>query len=431
MYKLPQGWIECELKDVFKIITGKTPSKKHPEYFGGNIPFVKPSDLDSDIFIFKTEEDTLTKEGFDNAPYLPKYTILVSCIGNLGKKGILGTDGSCNQQINAIIPNQLVNYKYTFYYIDKIIPWMKHNSSATTVTILNKGKFEQAPFLLPPLNEQKRIVAKIEEEFEKIDEGIEKLSLAQEQVKQYRQAILKSAFEGKLYKTTEWNEKKLDDITIYIKRGKSPKYNPTQNKNYIINQKCIRWNKLQCEFKKYVTDEFWEKLSTENFLKAKDILWNSTGTGTIGRAYLYKGNELSSAIVDSHVTIVRCNYSIITSEFLFYYIMSPFVQNKIENMQVGSTNQVELGRNEIKNTKINLPTIDEQKQIVKEIEKRFDIADEVERLINDNLENAKQLKQSILKKAFEGRLVPQDPTDEPASKLLEKIKKERISNERK
>ena len=423
--KLPQGWVECELKDIFDIVTGKTPSKKHPEYFGGDIPFVKPGDLDKEKFIYYTEEDSLTDEGFKNAPFLPKYSVLVSCIGNLGKKAILGVDGSCNQQINVILPNEYVDYKYLYYYIDKIIPWMEQNASATTVTILNKGKFEQAPFLLPPLNEQKRIVAKIEEEFGKIDEGVEKLKLAQEQIKQYRQSVLKSAFDGKLYKTTEWEETTLEKITSYIQRGKSPKYSETENKNYIINQKCIRWNELQCEFKKFVTDDFWNQLTKERFLQPGDILWNSTGTGTIGRAYLFKGNEITKAVVDSHVTIVRVENKHVMSEFLFYFIMSPFIQYKIESMQNGSTNQVELGRNEIKNTIIKLPTIDEQKQIVKEIKKRFEVAEEAERVITENLEKAEQLKQSILKKAFEGRLVTQNPTDEPASILLEKIKTER------
>ena len=422
--KLPQGWVECELKDIFDIVTGKTPSKKHPEYFGGDIPFVKPGDLDKEKFIYYTEEDSLTDEGFKNAPFLPKYSVLVSCIGNLGKKAILGVDGSCNQQINVILPNEYVDYKYLYFYIDKIISWMEQNASATTVTILNKGKFEQAPFLLPPLDEQKRIVEKIEEEFGKIDDGVEKLKLAQEQIKQYRQSVLKSAFDGKLYKTTEWQEKTLEEITSYIQRGKSPKYSEEENNYFIINQKCIRWNNLQCEFKKFVTPVFWDSLSQERFLQAGDILWNSTGTGTIGRAYLFNGDELNSAIVDSHVTIVRVKKDDILSKFLFYFIMSPFVQYKIETMQNGSTNQVELGRTEIKNTRINLPTIDEQKQIVAEIEKRFVVADKVEKMIIINLEKAKQLKQSILKKAFEGRLVPQDPTDEPASILLDKIKHE-------
>ena len=425
---LPQGWVECELKDVFTIVTGKTPSKKHSEYFEGKIPFVKPGDLNKNEFIYFTEEDALTEEGFKNAPFLPKHSILVSCIGNLGKKAILGVNGSCNQQINAILPNKYVNFKYIYYYIDIIVSWMEQNASATTVTILNKGKFEQAPFLLPPLNEQKRIVEKIEKEFAKIDEGIEKLKLAQEQIKQYKQSVLKSAFEGKLYKTTEWMKRNFEDICIYIQRGKSPKYSNIKNDNFVINQKCVRWNELQIEFIKYVTDDFWNNLPQERFLQAGDILWNSTGTGTIGRAYLYNGDELSKTIVDSHVTIVRTSKNNMISKFLFYFIMSPFVQYKIEAMQSGSTNQVELSSQEIKKTIINVPTFDEQIQIVKEIEKRFEDANKAEKIVAKNLEKAQQLKQAILKKAFEGRLVPQDPNDEPASTLLEKIKAERGKN---
>ena len=196
--KLPQGWVECQLGQVFEIVTGKTPSKKHPEYFNGNIPFVKPGDLDKKIYITKTEDDSLTLEGFKNAPNLPKNTVLVSCIGNLGKKAILGIAGSCNQQINAIIPNDFIENKYVYYYIDKIIPWLEKNSSATTVKILNKGKFEQAPFLLPPLNEQRRIVEEIETRFALADKVEKVVDDNIKQAKQLKQSILKKAFEGRL-----------------------------------------------------------------------------------------------------------------------------------------------------------------------------------------------------------------------------------------
>lgn len=196
--KLPQGWVECQLGQVFEIVTGKTPSKKHPEYFNGNIPFVKPGDLDKKIYITKTEDDSLTLEGFKNAPNLPKNTVLVSCIGNLGKKAILGIAGSCNQQINAIIPNDFIENKYVYYYIDKIIPWLEKNSSATTVKILNKGKFEQAPFLLPPQNEQRRIVEEIETRFALADKVEKVVDDNIKQAKQLKQSILKKAFEGRL-----------------------------------------------------------------------------------------------------------------------------------------------------------------------------------------------------------------------------------------
>ena len=190
-------WQPVQLKDIFKIITGKTPSKQHPEFFGGDIPFAKPGDLDKEQYI-DTTEDSLTKEGFSQAPFLPKGTILVSCIGNLGKKAILACDGSCNQQLNAILPTENVDILYTYFYIDMIKPWMEKNASATTVTILNKNTFEKAPFLLPTLPEQEQIVAEIEQRFEKADILIKSIEDALESAEKLKQSILKKAFEGKL-----------------------------------------------------------------------------------------------------------------------------------------------------------------------------------------------------------------------------------------
>ena len=414
--KLPQGWVECELKDIFDIVTGKTPSKKHPEYFGGDIPFVKPGDLDKEKFIYYTEEDSLTDEGFKNAPFLPKYSVLVSCIGNLGKKAILGVDGSCNQQINVILPNEYVDYKYLYYYIDKIIPWMEQNASATTVTILNKGKFEQAPFLLPPLNEQKRIVEKIEEEFGKIDEGVEKLKLVQEQLKQYRQSVLKSAFDGKLYKTTEWESDKLGNI-FETSSGGTPKRG---NTSYYGGN--IPWlksgelnNGIVSSADEFITEEGLKNSSAKVFPKGSLLI--ALYGATVGKLGIL---DFDSATNQAICCIYQNkNYN---KNFLFYYLL--FKKEYLVNQGKGGA-QPNISQEIVKALIVPISTLDEQKQIVKEIEKRFEVADEVERVIAENLEKAEQLKQSILKKAFEGRLVPQYPTDEPASELLAKIQAER------
>ena len=426
MYKLPQGWVECELKDIFNTSSGGTPKRGNSAYYGGIIPWLKSGELNNGII---TEaEEYITEEGLKNssAKLFPRGSLLIALYGaTVGKLGILNFDSATNQAICCIYQNKYYDRDFLFYYLLFKKEYLVNQGKGGAQPNISQEIIKALHIPVLPFNEQKRIVEKIEEEFTKIDEGIEKLKLAQEEIKQYKQSVLKSAFEGKLYKTSEWKEKKFEDICTYIQRGKSPKYSNIKNDNFIINQKCVRWDKLRVEFIKYVTDDFWNNLPQERFLQAGDILWNSTGTGTIGRAYLYNGDELLKTIVDSHVTIVRTSKNDIVSKFLFYFIMSPFVQYKIEAMQSGSTNQVELGSQEIKKTILNVPTLEEQIKIVKEIEKRFKIADKVEKVIMDNLEKARQLKQSILKKAFEGRLVPQDPNDEPASVLLEKIKAER------
>ena len=123
--------------------------------------------------------------------------------------------------------------------------------------------------------------------------------------------------------------------------------------------------------------------------------------------------------------VLRCYDDILFPEYIFYYVVQSSFRKQAQSFMTGAVGQRRVPADYLKNIEIKLPTIEEQQKIVEEIEKRFEVADNVAKIVEENLEKAEQLKQSILKKAFEGRLVPQDPTDEPASVLLERIKKER------
>jgi type I restriction enzyme S subunit len=131
---------------------------------------------------------------------------------------------------------------------------------------------------------------------------------------------------------------------------------------------------------------------------------------------------LVGARVNQHVSIVRTKNELLP-QYLSFYFASPIMQTKITIENYGATRQA-LTKSAIENFRIQLPTLPEQQHIVEEIEKRFAVADEMEKAVNEGLEKADKLKQSILKKAFEGKLAPQNPNDEPASVLLERIKKE-------
>ena len=169
--KIPDGWCLCRLGDIGEIVTGNTPTKDIAEYYGGNIPFYKPADLEEGKFI-KNASDNLSVLGFEQARRIPANSILVTCIGaTIGKTGLIIVEGSCNQQINAIIPNEAAYAEFIYYtcisdYMQKEI---KSNASATTLPILNKGNFAKLPFPLPPLAEQQHIVTKIEELFTSLD----------------------------------------------------------------------------------------------------------------------------------------------------------------------------------------------------------------------------------------------------------------------
>ena len=168
--KLPKGWAVCTLKNICKVITGSTPSKSNPSYYGGNIPFYKPADLDFGCYV-KNASEYLSEEGMCVSRVVPAGSTAVCCIGTIGKVGYLVNAGTTNQQINCAIPSKAVYDVFLFYLCSS--SWFYNNlirkSSAVTISIVNKSKMENIEVPLPPLEEQHRIVAKIEEIFAQLD----------------------------------------------------------------------------------------------------------------------------------------------------------------------------------------------------------------------------------------------------------------------
>jgi type I restriction enzyme S subunit len=159
---LPEGWASCKLSDVGQIVTGNTPPKKDANNYGRAYPWVKPPYLGTDVPITSTAE-CLSEAGAEQARLLPPGSVMISCIGLLGKVGIAGTTLTTNQQINAVVfDERIVLPKFGFYFCNTLRPWMDENSSSTTVAIINKGRFSEAPFIIAPLSEQRRIVLKLE-----------------------------------------------------------------------------------------------------------------------------------------------------------------------------------------------------------------------------------------------------------------------------
>jgi len=195
-----KGWKNVKVKDLGKVETGTTPSKRLSANYGDRYLFFKPTDLNTGYNVFDSD-DKLSELGFSKSRKLPKNSILVTCIGaTIGKTGIIRVEGTSNQQINAIIPNSEINANFIYfqcishYFQDQI----KKNASSTTLPILNKSKFEQLNFKLPTRDQQDKIVKKLEMIFEMegyINKNIENLLLLIEITKQ---SILKQAFSGKL-----------------------------------------------------------------------------------------------------------------------------------------------------------------------------------------------------------------------------------------
>ena len=168
---------------------------------------------------------------------------------------------------------------------------------------------------------------------------------------------------------SNWAWVRLDDICSFIHRGKSPKYSPIK-KYPVVAQKCNQWVGFSIEKAKFIEPQSITSYNSEYFLQDRDLMWNSTGLGTLGRMAIYYTllNPYELAVADSHVTVIRPYKTYIVSEYLYYYFASNTVQSVIEDKSDGSTKQKELATKTVKSYLVPLPPTEEQKRIVEKVE---------------------------------------------------------------
>ncbi len=421
--ELPLNWCECCIKDIANIQTGKLDANAAVE--NGNYPF----------FTCALEPLRINTFSFDgNCIYLP---------GNGANVGYVGYyQGKFDAyQRTYVLDKIAINERYLYFSI--LLNWKNYNKDkqfGVATNFIRLGNLENYPINLPPLAEQERIVEKIEALFQDIDEGVERLKSAQAQIKQYRQSVLKSAFEGKL--TEKWrkanSQRKQNiksDITLYtipetwvwcklpdigeLNRGKSKHRPRDDEKLYGGKYPFIQTGDIK-KANKYIA-EYHQTYSEFGLSQSK--LWDEdtlciTIAANIAETAILK---IKACFPDSVVGFIK-NEHLYAVELVEYYIRT--IKNTLEKY-APATAQKNINLSTLSDILFPLPPLDEQRQLLEEIEKRFAVADELEKAVNEGLEKADKLKQSILKKAFEGKLVAQNPNDEPASVLLARIKKEK------
>jgi type I restriction enzyme S subunit len=365
-----------------------------------------------------------------------------------------------------------ISNKYLCFYLN-YYDYTGHVTGTTRLK-LNQSSMKSIYVKVPPLNEQNRIVEKIEELFSELDKAAEELQKVREQLKIYRQSVLKAAFEGKL--TEDWRKNhnnyfhELKDLfskiakEVFANNGK--KSNMRKNNNFVEETKYFspipkKWtwvktrnisydiqygytksaskNPTGCKFLR-ITDiqnneVAWEEVPYCNInnkdkkkylLKEGDILFARTGA-TVGKSYLIKRDSPESIFASY---LIRLKLSLFVNKlYVYYFFKSPLYWKQIKAGQVG-TGQPNFNGTKLGNLLIPVCIIKEQEQIVQEIESRLSVCDKIEESVESGLIKIEHLRQSILKKAFEGKLVPQDPDDLPAEELLKQIKieKEKIQN---
>ena len=267
---------------------------------------------------------------------------------------------------------------------------------------------------------------------------------------------------------SNWCWALLGEFSAYIQRGKSPKYTAAEG-SPVVSQKCVQWDGLDLTVAKLVTLESLEKYDQIRVLRDGDLLWNSTGTGTIGRVIRLL-RPPPKLVCDSHVTVVRCLLA--DPEYVRTWLRTDYVYGVIEERAAGSTNQVELTAQMANGQPVPLPPHAEQHRIVAKVDELMELCDGLEaarvdreatrdRLAAASLarldepdpdpaifrvhaafaldtlaplttrpDQIKVLRQTILNLAVRGKLVAQNPNDEPASELLRRIAAEKTERKK-
>jgi len=423
-YNLPDSWIWTTLGEIGIVTSGGTPSSRQPDFWGGDIAWITPADLSNykNKYIEQGKR-SITKVGLDNssAKLLPKGTVLFSSRAPIGYTVIAKNEIATNQGFKNLILTKSGYPDYIYYFLLASKQLAESYASGTTFLELSATKFSQIPFPLPPLIEQYRIVAKIEELFSELDKSQENLLNAQKQLEIYRQVVLKDAFSDKKQINNTFKFEKIEDLTTKIVDGTHHKPEYTNQGIYFISVKDIKNREIDFSNSKFISESAHENLIKRCHPEKGDVLL--TKSGTIGRLAIVPDNIKFSLFVS--VALLKPQNEVIYNKYLMYSI-----ENYINNIDIKTEIKGGVLKNfhleDIRETKIPVCEIDIQKQIVQEIEYHFTLIDNIEKIIEENLKRTEIFRQIILQKAFSGNLVPQNENDIPANSLLQRISDEKM-----
>jgi type I restriction enzyme S subunit len=346
-------------------------------------------------------------------------------------------EGVCSGEFIVLIPSSIIFSKYLLYTLHskKFVDFANLHVTGERPRI-SFNKISKYCINLPPHPEQRAIVAKIEQLFSDLDNGINNFKKAQKQLKIYRQAVLKKAFEGDFTGGTKrWACKKMAAVVELIDGDRGPNY-PKRN-DYLdggyclfLSTKNVRPEGFEFNETVYISEEKHNQLRKGTLNRGDIIL---TTRGTIGNVAYYGESVPFNVIrINSGMLILRIIDELLEPTFLINYIQSPIFILQHKQKKSG-TAQPQLPVGTLKEFKIPLPPKDIQQKINDEIARRISICNNIQSTVKDSLQKSEALRQSILKRAFEGKLLSEKeleearnaPDWEPADKLLERIKVEK------
>lgn len=418
--KLPKGWEIVKLGEICNKMSNGANAKQFEEQIGLPISRIETIwnetiDLNRVKYIYENDDAFIEKYA------LKRNDILFSHINSdihLGKTAIYKNQTKILIHGINLLLIRLNNeaqpdfFNYQFNYKRKKGEFISIASKSVNQSSINQPKLKNIDFVLPPLETQQIIVTKIEELFSELDKGIEDLKTAQQQLKTYRQSVLKWAFEGKLTNENVKNGElpKGWEMVNMSKVIEKPKYGTSKKCDYGITGKGV----LRIpNIAKGIVDstdlkfaKFDEKEIETYSLKEGDILTiRSNGSvDLVGKCALISKKD-ECYLYAGYLIRLRPIINKVNPKYLINILTSIDLRNQIEDKAKSTSGVNNINSEELSTLKIQLPPLEEQHQIVQEIESRLSVADKMEESIAHSLLQAESLRQSILKKAFSGELV--------------------------
>lgn len=425
-YQIPENWCWTFLSNVADWGSGGTPSRKNPDYYGGYIPWIKTGELE-DGYIFDSEEKiTEDAVAHSSAKLFPIDSVLIAMYGaTIGKTAILGIPATTNQACACARCRDVLNNKYLFYYL-----------RSQKDTFIAKGKGGAQPNIsqdiirnhmipLPPLAEQKRIVEQIESLFSKLDEAKEKAQEVIDRIETNIEAILYNAFSGKLtqYWRKEngvdynWEKSTVSKIVSGLKYGSSEKSDYNNNGTPVLRIPNIGEGVIDFSDLKYMQSEL-ENSFHEVFENDILIIRSNGSRDLVGKCAIVPALERRYAYASFLIRIKASDK--VLPKYLVRYINSSMARGQLFAKAKSSSGIHNINSKELGSIRIDVPTIEEQTEILKIIDPLIKKELDVKDITSNMIENIAELKKSILVKAFRGELGTNVSLEESSIELLKK-----------
>jgi len=489
--ELPKGWAPATLQDVASWSSGGTPSRSNPAYYLGTIPWFKTGELGPRVLHDSEEHITDEAVAASSAKIFSKGSVAIAMYGaTIGKTSILGIDAATNQACAVALP-EATSAEFLYHFLLSQEKGFVDAGKGGAQPNISQGIIKAWPLSLPPLAEQARIVAKLEELLSDLDAGVDELKTAQKKLKKYRQSLLKSAVDGML--TAEWRAQhtptetgaqllqriltgrrtrwEAKQLAKFKKQGKTPpkdwqkKYlEPVQLDTTDLPNLPAGWVWASVEQLGHVqlgrqrspskvgkanptsyiraaniteggvdlSDvlemEFSETEKETFALKVGDVLLTEASGSPehVGRPAIWKRVE---GLYCFQNTVLRFSPEGIGSDYAFYSFLAMQKLGVFSKLSGGvGINHLSAGK--FSKLPVPLPPVDEQIALIETIKQNFSRCDDQLTFNVHALKQSTAQRQNILRAAFAGQLVPQDPNDEPAGVLLERIRVERAERDK-